>query len=249
MLSVLFNGKPWDENAMRNNFYGLALLGFICSFVVQTFLNAAMAASEYPDQKRIPTYEQLKRELPPYPLHQLHALDDDDVKKITQGVLNNFDGRCLSNKDCYVIYSVIYTNKAVPVYKKISSKNDTPMDDFYCEQAIWEYIMGGPPLKEMLYKFSADMGSKHPELVQAQSENIVSLHLIPQFFPASEVLLPGNFLTSNTNVLRLKVEKLNDTRLTQFREEWYPVWETPTSPQKILEKSLEIRRKYSDLFF
>jgi hypothetical protein len=94
-----------------------------------------------PERTETPSYEELKKTELKYPLNQLHQMSEDDFRAVACKVKHDLDPRCLSNKDCRVVFSVFYSESGIPACKKIASQNDTAADDFYCEQAIWENVM------------------------------------------------------------------------------------------------------------
>jgi hypothetical protein len=175
-----------------------------------------------------------------------------------EGVARNYDSACLSNQDCYVALKVSIPRNGIYSIKKLIGRNDTLADDFYCEQAIWEFAvdMGGRHAPgEVLCEFYGKPKSGsgiHPELKSTDAGR-VCLHLIPQHFSRSD-MFKQNELTSSDNVVSIDVKKLNNPELAEFRREWlkflflFPYPNLPYGPQPILNKKVEMKKKYENLF-
>jgi hypothetical protein len=90
--------------------------------------------------KSIPSYEQLAKNERHFPLAQTCG-GENYIPAAQETIQNNFDSKCLSKANTKLVYSVLHTDSGIPVFKIISAENATEADKFYCEQAIWEFIM------------------------------------------------------------------------------------------------------------
>jgi hypothetical protein len=176
-----------------------------------------------------------------------------------QGVAQNYDSSCLSNEDCYVALKVSIPFDGIFKIEKLIGRNDTPADDFYCEQAVWEFAINmggkhgpGEVLCEFFGKPNSGSGI-HSELKSSDS-NRVFLHLIPQQFSLSNLVNKHNKLAAPENVVSIDVTKLNSPRLSQFRRDWLqflflpPDPSLPYGPTPILKKRDEMKKSYEELF-
>jgi hypothetical protein len=169
-------------------------------------------------------------------------------------VAKNYDSACLSNKDCYVALKVSIPFDGIFKIEKLIGKNDTPVDDFYCEQAIWDcaFDMGGKyGPGEVLCEFygTSNSGSgTHPELKSLDSSRVY-LHLVPQRRTKYE-----NDLDTSKDLVSIDVSKIASSRLDEFRREWLRFLISPpknpalpTGRMAIREKRVEMLSKYHDL--
>jgi len=174
---------------------------------------------------------------------------------IRKQILKNFDPKCLSSADCRVALKVTILADGTYEIKKVYGKSDSDADDFFCEQAVWEYAipMRGYAGEDLLCEFSGtdfqETGT-HPEIVQNQTSDCVSLHLIPERFPFVGLTFPVCALNDNFNVVRLSKDKLRDPRLNEYRREWVKFF-TPTGHDqypmydRLRAKALELENKYN----
>jgi hypothetical protein len=170
-----------------------------------------------------------------------------------EGVAQNYDSACLSNKDCYVALKVSIPFDGIFKIEKLIGKNDTPEDDFYCEQAVWDFAfdMGGrhgpgEVLCEFYGKPNSGSGT-HPELKSLDSSRVY-LHLAPQSRTKYE-----NDLDTSKDLVSIDASKIASPRLDEFRREWLrflfspPNPALPTGRMPIREKQVEMLNKYHDL--
>jgi len=171
---------------------------------------------------------------------------------IRQAIYKNFDPKCLSNNRCVLAYRVTFTENEVQI-EKLRGENETVSDDFYCEEAISEYIyhLDKSRGNRLFFEFSAEPSDKyghHPELYP--TKKFVSLHLVPLAFVGRDILFENEDTGILHRLVYLNVNKLKDPRLAAFRKDWsdyilgHP---TPTrSALTITAEGLSLQKKYED---
>jgi len=183
------------------------------------------------------------------------------------GLLNNllesnFDRRCLTKPDSEAVRRLSVEPDGTLKFEKLPGRREavSVQDDFYREQSIWELA----PVTKYWAGSGFDLAcngtpaaSKEgpcPELASRKSDEYVFLHLIPA--SAGGLILSweskhqGQIHNPN-NVLRLKISKLQDPRLLEFRKEWVKFFLAhPDGLTDIdLEKQAnELREKYANFF-
>lgn len=246
----------YSQGSQRREVFGMRLHVWTAAAALFIFCQGADCAATLDHPQ--PTYDDLKAAAHPMPFFVMHGgVDQQTVDSIKQGVRKNFDPRCLSSAKTHIVLNTLYCDdNGSPVFKKIIGENDTVADDFYCEQAVWEYIMapGSVYRTDVSYEFNTDTKLEYgqdPELLQADSKKFVTLHLIPQHFAASDMTLNPNAsdgidVHSEKNVLRLPVDRISDPRLTSFRLEMLKIPSAPRS--KVRQYAEEVKAKYAGLF-
>lgn len=173
-------------------------------------------------------------------------------KLIHDGIMQNFDPRRLSNPNCKAALKITFTDDGIPVSEILRAEHNSPTDDFYCRQAVWEYAVKlGWRGTELLCEFSPEVkAGSHPEILNDGSSQYVLLHLIPASFGALGMTFPKFEISSPDNVLKLKLSMINDSRLDDFRREWFKFFahHTPLSYEDIKSESVFLKQKYADLF-
>jgi hypothetical protein len=207
--------------------------------------NAAIAA-EVPQNDRLDEYSKLKKWQAEPRYHQ------DIGVGLPEQILRNFEPRCLSNPACKVALKVTQVQDGFKI-EKLFGENDTDADDFYCEQAVWEYAMAADRWigAQCLCEFSAGTTGLHPELIQNVKPGFVSLHLLPAFFRGSE--LPGYKKRAESEVINSVVyiskDNLHNPRLTEFRKQWIAFFSSPKPElfDSITKKMDEMKHEFKDL--
>jgi hypothetical protein len=169
---------------------------------------------------------------------------------IRRSIYKNFDPKCLSNTRCVLAYEVTFTDKEVQI-EKLRAENDTPSDDFYCEEAISEYVFPPDTLRanKLFFEFNAEPSDKygyHPELYPAK--DFVSLHLVPLAFIGRDILFENEDRGILNRLVYLEADRLADARLAAFRKDRSDyILGHHSSVQRITGEALELQKKYEGL--
>lgn len=224
-------------------------LGFVLISTISSGFAAPNDSSVKAPDADIQEYKNLKQADAAMQTY-IHCGGFGDGHFMRDQILKNLDAECLSSSSCEVALAVTIAPDGTPTSKKVFSKNDTPLDDFYCEQAVWEYASKAPGFagNKILCEFSKETAGSHPELRNADRSH-VKLHLIPSYFYCLGLTFPECEVANSNNVIELKVDKLNDPMLADFRQGWMEYFRgKPPTYQEIKYQASLAKRKYSDLF-
>jgi hypothetical protein len=160
--------------------------------------------------------------------------------------LKSFDPRCLSNANCRVVLKVDFDRDGTPQITKLKGENCTSVDEFYCEQAVWD-VMFPNPCESIVCEFNA-LPSKefgeHPELL-TEKKDTVRMHLTPLYFPFSKEMSP-NIVFDKSNYVEMSVNNLSSPELLKFRKE--RIMTGPFSPERVVSMRTALKNKFDYLF-
>jgi hypothetical protein len=174
---------------------------------------------------------------------------------------NGFDRRCLSTyggEPRHIYVNLDGTLKIEPM----NVVRQSPADEFYRDQSLWEIqpvntsfagtelVAGGGTICE-----ASTFCQNCSELIHDKSDKYVYLHLVPNS-AGGDTIRPWyqdheKLVHASSNVVRLKVTKLGDPELANFRSDWVNFFlqqHGQVDDQAVQKQANVMRKKYSNLF-
>ncbi|MBX3150373.1 hypothetical protein KF728_09515 [Candidatus Obscuribacterales bacterium] len=177
----------------------------------------------------------------------------------------NFSPKLLSTNRTQISMAVEISSEGYPTYKILKAINASPVDKFYCEQAVWEASPFRPEWAPNFNgaKFNLDFPQKNPTRLghnysdnlvatKNKSSKVVCMHFVPASIAAKAFgKSPASFdVDAPANIVKIPVTRIGSPSLSQFRKDWveYALDNSEMTPALVNLKSRLLKIKYSNLF-